>query len=304
MVTEKILQIYAKFLKSFERLMPSDEQIQEQFARLELDYQHQDPWGLDLQYCQKTFKVFIPLYRHYFRVRVFGGEHLQNRPYIMVSNHSGQIAIDGLLIGMAMALDVEHPRIVRPMIERLISDLPFITEALFKSGAVLGDRQNCLKLMERGQSVLVFPEGVRGVAKSTSQFYQLQPFTKGFFRMALAGQREVLPIAVVGAEELYPFVYQSKALAKLLGLPTLPITPLFPWFGVLGVIPLPSPIDIYIGPPIPLPQGLSENAPNKEINPHILQVEKTIHDMLKKGIQKKRKFINPKKLLSDLGVKL
>ena len=300
MVTRKIFQFYSNTLKFLKNAMPYDEQIQQHFSKLASP--NIDPWGLDVPYYQKVFKTLIPLYRHYFKVRVFGSEYVQDRPYILTSNHSGQIPIDGLLIGMAMLLDVRPPRIVRPMIERFMAKLPFIAEASFKAGAVLGDRQNCLKLMEQGQSVLIFPEGAKGITKSTSQFYQLQSFTRGFFRMALAGRREILPIAVVGAEELYPFVYSSKGLGKLLGLPALPITPLFPWLGVLGVIPLPGPIDIYIGPAISLPEGLNENAPNKEIDPYIFQVKQTIQNMLEEGIKKKRKFINPKEILRDFGL--
>ena len=277
--------------------------IDSKLAQLKLEEGGQDPWGLDPQYCYKALKTLYPLYRHYFRVRVFGGENVGPGPYVFVANHSGQIAIDGLLVIMALALEVKHSRIARPMVERFVAKLPFVAEASFRLGAVLGDRQNCLRLLEHGQSVLVFPEGVRGVAKSTSRFYQLQPFTKGFLRMACSAQTSVLPIAVVGAEELYPFVYQAKGLAKLLGLPALPITPFFPWLGPLGAIPLPSPIDIHIGPAISLPKDLDEDAPDNEIAPYIEQVEQTIHDMLEEGIQHKREFIDPQKILERLGIK-
>ena len=284
--------------------MPSPESVAQQLAKLRPHTPQPDPWGLDLAYCQKLLRVLTPLYRHYFKVRVFGAKNLANKPYLLVSNHSGQVAIDGLLIGIALATDAPVPRIVRPMIERFMAQLPFVADAAFRAGAVLGERQNCLKLLERGHSVLVFPEGVRGVAKSTSQFYQLQPFTQGFFRMALASGREVVPIAVVGAEELYPFVYQARGLAHRLGLPALPITPLFPWLGPLGMIPMPSPIDIHIGVPFPMPSDLDENAPDHKINPHIFHLEKTITHMLKAGVKKQRKFIEPQKILRNLGIKL
>ena len=302
MIAEKMVQFYNKFSKSLGHLKSNEQQLRQKLTRVKFDKQSQDPWGLDPDYCRKTLKALGPLYQHYFKVRVFGGDHVGDRPYVLAANHSGQIAIDGMLIAMAMALDVEHPRIVRPMIERFMAGLPFVAEASFKVGAVLGDRQNCLKLLEQGQSVLVFPEGVRGVAKSTSQFYQLQTFTRGFLRMALTARREILPIAVVGAEELYPFVYQARELAKLLGLPALPITPLFPWLGPLGAIPLPSPIDIHIGRPIALPEELREDAPDRELNPFVALVEKSIAGMLKDGIKKKRKFIDPKEVLKNLGV--
>ena len=303
MSVQKILQFYAQLVQSFEHLVPSGEEVERQFAKMDFGYARHDPWGLDPQYCKKILQVLLPLYRSYFRVRVFGGENVQDKPYILACNHSGQIAIDGLLVSVAMVLDVEHPRIVRPMIERFMAELPFIAEASFRAGAVLGDRQNCLNLLGQGQSVLVFPEGVKGVAKATSQFYQLQPFTKGFLRIATGARKEILPVAIVGAEELYPFVYQAKGLAKFLGLPALPITPLFPWFGLIGAVPLPSPIDIYIGAPIALPEGLSEDAPDREIAPHLTRVEESIASMLSAGLEQRRKFIRPKKILAGLGIK-
>jgi hypothetical protein len=39
-------------------------------------------------------------------------------------------------------------------------------------------------------------------------------------------------------------------LAKILGLPYLPVTPLFPWLGPLGLLPLPSKWLIQFGEPI------------------------------------------------------
>ncbi|MCY4643550.1 MAG: lysophospholipid acyltransferase family protein [Bacteriovoracales bacterium] len=296
---EKIGQLYGKLLESLEK---EGNWAREKLDRLGLAGKPCDPWGLDPAYCLKTLRLLAPLYRQYFKVRVYGAHHVQDRPYVLVSNHSGQIAIDGLLIFMAMALDVDHPRIVRPMMERFMIKLPFVGEASLRLGGVLGDRQNCIKLLEEGQSVLVFPEGVRGVSKSTSEFYRLQPFTRGFFRMALAARKEILPIAVVGAEEFYPFVYQAKGAAKRLGLPALPITPLFPWLGPLGAVPLPSPIDIHIGPPIPVPEELGEDAPNRDMDACVLEVKRSIGGMLKAGLKKRRKFIDPKAFLKNFGV--
>ena len=290
-------ELISKFSESVEDLLPKDEEINEVFSKLQSQYQTQDPWGLDLEYCKKAIRLLMPLYKNYFKVRVFGADNISNEPYIFTSNHSGQIAIDGLLITMALALEADDPRIARPMIERFMADLPFITEAAFRCGAVLGDRTNCLQLLKMQQSVLVFPEGVRGVSKSTNDFYKLQKFTKGFYRMAISSNTKIVPIAVVGAEEIYPFVYQAKGLAKMLNIPALPITPFFPWLGALGAIPLPSPIDIYIGTPYQIPPELTENAPDKDINHHINQIENEIDNMLKAGLKKRRNFIDPKEIL-------
>ena len=199
----------------------------------------EDPWGLSVSKAKRSLSQLYHLYLHYFKVRLFNKENIENKQYMVISNHSGQIAIDGLMIGTAFAMETQTPRILRPMVERFFSNLPFINRWASECGAVLGDRENCSNLLERGESLLIFPEGVRGVSKSTSEFYQVQKFTKGFYRMAMKSGVEILPVAVVGAEEVFPYVYQAKGLAKTLGLPALPIS--------ANYFPLPSPMDIYVG---------------------------------------------------------
>ena len=140
-------------------------------------------------------------YRKYFKVRVFGTENIENHPYVVTSNHSGQIPIDAMLITMAMMMEVDPPRVCRGMVERFLAGLPFLGELTAKTGSILGDRSNATFLLENGESILVFPEGVRGVSKNTTDFYKLQDFTKGFFRIALQAKRDILPVAVIGAEE-------------------------------------------------------------------------------------------------------
>ena len=59
-----------------------------------------------------------------------------------------------------------------------------------------------------------------------------------------------MPLSVVGAEEIYPLVGNVPSLARLLGMPYVPITPLFPWLGPLGLVPLPSKWLMEFGEPI------------------------------------------------------
>lgn len=245
-------------------------------------YVHEDPWGLNLEKTRKSLEYIIPLYKRYFKVRVFGKEHVDKAPYTIVANHSGQIAIDAILISTAFALDINPPRILRPMVERFVTKLPFIWAWMSECGAVLGDRQNCLNLLKKGESVLVFPEGVRGVAKSTYEFYQLKRFTRGFFRLSVDAGVDVLPIAVIGAEEFFPLVYQAKDLAKKLQLPALPLSPTF--------IPLPSPVDIYIGEPYKIPKDLNVNSTDEEVDEHIHKIEARIKELTEYGLSRRRKF--------------
>ncbi len=253
------------------------------FDHLHKIYQDgEDPWGLNLAKAQKTFELIYPFYKNYFKTRVFGREHVEDVPYMVIANHSGQIAIDGMLITTAFVMEMEKPRILRAMMERFLPKMPFIGMWAAEGGAVLGDRQNCLNLLNRGESVLAFPEGVRGVSKSTADYYKLQKFSSGFFRLCLSAGVDVLPIAVVGAEEIFPWVYQAKGLAKLLGLPALPLSPLY--------LPLPSPIDIYIGEPYQVPRDLSPESPDALIDEHVRIIERKIQQLTQEGLEKRRKF--------------
>ena len=252
-----------------------------------------DPWGLNLETVEEMLKFFFPLYRNYFNVRIFGAENVKNVPYMVTANHTGQIAFDGLLLGIAFGIEIEPPRILRAMVERFLSVLPFIGEFFAKGGSVLGDRQNCLWLLERGESIMVFPEGVRGINKDTKDFYNLQKFTQGFFRLALKTGTDILPVAVVGAEEAYPIVHNAKKVANLFGLPSFPVTPTWPMLGPLGALPLPTQIDIYIGEPYKIPRDLDPEAPDHKIAEHVLIIEEKIKAMIAKGLPHRRGYHLP-----------
>lgn len=274
--------------KNYKHLVLSDEdesKIQEVFAQLQERYKdYQDPWGFNLELCEKTLRLFLPLYRNYFKVRVFGAENVKDHPYIVVSNHTGQLPIDGILIGIAFAMDVQPPRVLRAMIERFMAQLPFLGDLTAQTGSILGDRSNCQYLIDNGESILIFPEGVRGVSKNTPDYYKLKPFSQGFYRIALQKKTPILPVCVIGAEEMFPFVIHARKLGAMLKLPTLPIS--------ANLLPLPSPIDIYIGKEIMVPDHLEPESEDKEIKENVFHIENTIKRMIIKGLKNRRPFMD------------
>lgn len=239
-----------------------------------------DPWGLNLDLAEKALKLLTPLYRNYFQVRLIGAEKILNKPYVIVANHSGQIPIDAILISIAFLLDVESPHLIRPMVEKFMATLPFINKYASALGAVLGDRQNAHYLLERGQSLLVFPEGVKGITKNSTDFYNVQEFSHGFYRMAASHQTSILPLAVIGAEEMYPFVLHASTVGRWMGLPSLPLS--------LNLLPLPSPIDIYVGEEF----NPSDKESEKTIQNNVFLIEQNIKKLVVQGLAKRRPFFD------------
>ena len=296
------LDFFTKKLKDVEQILTSyfdkylhmltqneDERIESAYQQLLEKYgETEDPWGLNIPKSKKSYRTLYAIYRHYFKVRLFGKENIKDEQYMVISNHSGQIAIDGLLIGSAFAFENSPARVLRPMVERFFTSLPFINKWSNECGAVLGDRDNCLNLLKRGESLLIFPEGVRGVSKSTSNFYKVQDFTPGFFRMALKSGVKIIPVAVVGAEEVFPYVYQAKGIAKALSLPALPLS--------ANYFPLPSPIDIHVGAPIELPNNITSESEDYLIAPHIKEIQKVIQKMLDEGRRTRRPWVFKKEI--------
>ena len=78
--------------------------------------------------------------------------------------------------------------------------------------------------------------------------------------MAVKTGAPIIPVSIIGSEEIHPHLFNVKPLAKLLNFPYFPVTPTFPWLGPLGFIPLPSKWYIIFGEPIPTEEYGPEGA--------------------------------------------
>jgi 1-acyl-sn-glycerol-3-phosphate acyltransferase len=208
-----------------------------------------DEFGLSRDSFRGAARVARWLYRNYFRASAFGIEHIpaQGR-VIFVSNHSGQLPFDGLVIGAACFLEPAQPRLVRSMVEYFVPTVPFVSYLLARWGQITGTPENCRRLLAAEEAVLVFPEGARGISKPFSKRYQLAEFGTGFMRLALEMQAPIVPIAVIGAEEQAPAI-NVKPLARLLGAPSFPVVPYPPF---VPFVPLPVKYRLYFGDPMVL----------------------------------------------------
>jgi 1-acyl-sn-glycerol-3-phosphate acyltransferase len=217
---------------------------------------------------------------------VHGIDRLPTGRVLLISNHAGQVALDAAMIGTATFLEAEPPRIVRGMGEYWLPTVPWVNEAMARTGSVVGTRKNCIDLLENEEAVIAFPEGVRGMNKLIWERYQLQEFGHGFMRLALETGSPVVPIAVVGSEEQAPAIANLKPLGRLLRMPAFPITITWPWLGLLGMVPLPVKYRIYFGEPMHFTGN--PNDEDEVVAEKVEQVKGRIATMLARGLQERR----------------
>lgn len=267
--------------------------MDERLRQIEEDERYiHDPFGFSPKRFAQVFRILCPLYDEYFRVRTFGQENIPHQALMLVSNHSGQLPFDGIMLTMSYFMHSPKAVIPRGMAERFLMRLPFLGKLTAETGGILGDRKNCQFVLNQQETVMVFPEGTRGINKSTKDFYHLKSFSLGFLRLCLQFNTPIVPVAIVGAEELYPFVTQAPWLAKILNIPSLPLTPFFPLTGLFGMIPLPAPIDIYYGEPISIDKKYSANDPDHILRPEVDRVQSIIQKMVNQGLKNKRSIVD------------
>jgi 1-acyl-sn-glycerol-3-phosphate acyltransferase len=210
-----------------------------------------DRYGFSPEAIRAAFPWFHALYRWYFRVRSQGHEHLPlDGPAVLVANHGGLLPFDAAMTVVDVLLHSDPPRLARAVVDRWAGALPWINVFYARVGQVIGTRENFADLLDDGQLVLVFPEGMEGVRKPITQRYRLQGFRVGFVEQALRARAPIVPIAIVGSDDQAPILYDVAPVARALGLPFLPITPTFPWLGPLGLLPYPVGYRIVYGEPL------------------------------------------------------
>jgi 1-acyl-sn-glycerol-3-phosphate acyltransferase len=265
-----------------------------EFARRRITGEYEvDDLGFDRELTEQVLLPLVrPLYDRYWRAEWIGLENVPlNGPALLVANHAGTVAVDAVV--MKFGLLDKHPahRHVRLLAADLVFRLPFISAVARKMGNTLACEEDTFRLLRAGEVVGVFPEGFKGVGKGWRNRYRLQRFGRGgFVQAALRARVPIVPAAIVGSEEIYPMIYDARALARLAGLPYFPVTPFFPLLGPLGLIPLPSKWVVEFGDPIHT-DGFDEDAWQDAMQVFELtdRVRDTIQQMLHRNLMKRKK---------------
>jgi len=212
----------------------------------------EDEWGFDEEFIELVYPFFEFMYERWWRVTATGVTNVPAHGRAMlVANHAGVLPWDATMMSVAILKEHPIPRYPRFMVLDWAFRLPWVSAFMRRVGGVVASPFNAMRLLEEEHLVMVFPEGAKGAGKSFSQRYRLERFGRGgFVEVALRTSSPIVPVAVVGSEEIYPKLGESRLLARLTGAPYFPITPTFPALGPLGAIPLPSRWRVEFCPPI------------------------------------------------------
>ncbi len=177
-----------------------------------------DAIGLDPVVHEMAWHMLNGIYYDYFRVEVEGIENLpMDGPAMIVANHGGAaLPYDAAMLALAVLNEAPRPRRVRVSATEIFNMLPWVSHMYRKVGAVYATHEDARHLLERGAMLGVFPEGESGFMKPVWQAYHVQRFGRGgFVQLAEQTGTPIVPVAILGAEEVHPAVAVSKRLAQL-----------------------------------------------------------------------------------------
>jgi 1-acyl-sn-glycerol-3-phosphate acyltransferase len=245
---EEMNQKGRKRARTLARILAPEEYARFQHVKInDLGFGY-DPFGLEIESALAALSVAKQVYKYWFRVESFGVENVPlEGPVMITPNHSGALPLDAVMVGVDLAVKMKKPRIMRAVVDNFAGFLPFVNTFFYRCGQIIGARRNFEELLKRGEMVAVFPEGDKGTGKPYRDRYKLVPFNVGFMELSLLYRTPIVPTAVIGAEEQYPYMFNVKPLAGLFNLPYFPLTPLTLVLGPLGALPLPTKYFIYYG---------------------------------------------------------
>ncbi|MCP3978322.1 MAG: hypothetical protein GY716_03180 [bacterium] len=211
-----------------------------------IDPSTHDPFDAD--YTRRLIEgPFRPVLEHYFRPLLLGTENIPVRgPAILAANHSGMaFPYDGIVLDVALwQRDGLRPEAkFRSLFEKQLSMTwwmrPFGLDNFWRRcGGIDTTFENFEQLLLRGDRVIYYPEGVRGIGKGFQNRYKLQPFHTSFVTLAARYGVPVVPMYIINAEWLVPYTFTFKTIDRVmrrlfrvpfLPLPAAPTAMLLPW---------------------------------------------------------------------------
>ena len=241
---------------------------------------------IDWDYLTSVQDGFLrDIVHYYFRGEIIGVEKIpEHGPLIVAPNHSGNafphdaMVLDALLWqAQGFRKETKFRSVFSPKLAAVWWMRPFALDNWWRrGGGVDMTFANYNALLDRGDKVIYYPEGVPGIGKGFLKRYQLQHYYSSFVVLAARYDAPVFPVSVVNAEWVNPtsvtFEPLNKLFDKLFGLPFFPVPTVFLafLFPFIFYLAFPCKMIFVIGDPVDVRALLQEegnhdhHAPDRE----------------------------------------
>jgi len=223
-----------------------------------------DPFGQDKQYIAWLHRTIMGfLHNVWWRVELQGIEHVPRQGgAVLAGVHRGFMPFDGTMFLYDIVARVgRYPRFLT---HPNLAKEAFLADFIARQGAIPACRRNADWVLERGDLLGYFPEGVEGAFSYYWDAHKLrQDFGRDeFVKTALRNAVPIIPFVTVGNVEIFPVLAKLDWAwwKRLSGWPCLPIAPPFP----LLPIPFPTKWHTRILEPLPVHEKHGPEAANDE----------------------------------------
>jgi 1-acyl-sn-glycerol-3-phosphate acyltransferase/nucleoside-diphosphate-sugar epimerase len=246
----------------------SEDAILELTGRRDAARGEYDEFGMDAAYIRRYCRhLFHWLHDRYWRVEIDGIDRVPKTGRgVLVGMHRGFMPFDGVMA--LFALVTKADRIPRFLIHPSLTKFPFLADFMAKLGGVMACQENGDWVLQRGELLGVFPEGIRGAFTMYRRAYTLGKFGRDeFVRMALRNRAPILPFVTVGSAEIYPILKRVdwKWFKRYTEWPFLPIT--------AAPFPLPSKWHTQFLPPMHIEEQYGPEAADDPRTVHRISLE-------------------------------
>jgi len=163
---------------------------------------------------------------------------------------------------------------------------PFISDFVTRLGGAHACQESAERILQNGELLGVYPEGVQGAFTRYREAYKLGSFGRhDFVKIALRHRLPIVPFVTVGSAEIYPVFAQIKwrRWIRYSGWPCLPLStfPLWP-------LPLPTKWHVRFLPPVYIaqkypPEAAHDAAAVKKISQAVqTQMQQAIDDIVRR----------------------
>lgn len=235
----------------------------------------EDPFQRDPEFMASLWPV-LKMANRYIGSEVRGWENVpKGEPVLFVGNHSGgATTCDPLPLMMRWMESRGSEAPLYALAYDLIFAIPGVSSLLRRGGMLPACHQHAESVLDKGDSLIVFPGGDHEVFRPWTERNQIDFAGRmGFIELAIRKGVRVVPMTIHGAHESTFVMTRGKQIARTLGLDALKIKvfpiswtiPFGPAPAFVPSFPLPTRVTVELGTPLDWSHYSESEADDPEI---------------------------------------